>query len=55
MAVYLVWLVNKKVISEDADKLGSEQQQWIFVAVSSILVVMSLLLIYMKRKKSASS
>ncbi len=51
MAVYLSWLVNRGEISADADKIGIEQNQWIYVATSSIMVAISLFLVYRIEKK----
>lgn len=51
MAVLLMWLVNRGVISEEADKMGIEQGQWIYVLVSVLLVGFSLWLVYKKERK----
>jgi membrane protease YdiL (CAAX protease family) len=56
MAVFLVWLSNRGVISSDADKIGSEGGEMIYVAVSAVMVIASLTLVYrveQKRKVSA--
>lgn len=54
-AVFLVWLVNRGVISEDVDKVGIQQGQMIYVAVSTLMVIGSLFLVYriQKNKKTA--
>jgi membrane protease YdiL (CAAX protease family) len=54
MAVFLIWLMNRGVISADADKVGIQQGELIYVAISTILVIGSLVLVYrmeQKRKK----
>lgn len=51
MAVFLMWLVNRGVISEDADKIGSEQSQLIYVLISAALAVGSLVWVYRIGKK----
>jgi membrane protease YdiL (CAAX protease family) len=52
MAVFLIWLANRGVISDDADKMGTEQGQWIYVLVSAVMVALSLFLVYRKEKKN---
>jgi membrane protease YdiL (CAAX protease family) len=52
IAVYVVWLVNNGVISMDVDKLGADQQHWLLVLVSAIIVIFSLILIYGFEKKN---
>jgi membrane protease YdiL (CAAX protease family) len=54
MAVFLVWLSNRGVISADADKIGAEGNQWIYALVSMIMVALSLALVYMLEKKRKS-
>lgn len=51
MAVYLTWLMNRGEISVDADKIGIEQDQWIYVGSSMVMVLISLLLVYRMEKK----
>ncbi|MBL7884004.1 MAG: CPBP family intramembrane metalloprotease [Bacteroidia bacterium] len=45
MAVLLVWLSNKGSISVDIDKVGTNENELIFVAISLVLVVASLFFI----------
>ena len=51
MAVFLVWLSNRGVISSDADKIGIDNSQLIYVIISVIIVSGSLYLIYKIEKK----
>ncbi len=51
MAVFLVWLSNRGTISVDADKIGIEGNEWIYVLMSVIMVVSSLVLVYKSEKK----
>ncbi len=46
MAVFLMWLSNRGVISADADKMGAVGNQWVLVITSAILVAASLYFIY---------
>ncbi len=53
MAVLLIWLANRGKISVDADKVGIQDNEWIVVLTSILMVAASLLLIYrteVKRK-----
>ncbi|MEO6903737.1 MAG: type II CAAX endopeptidase family protein [Bacteroidia bacterium] len=52
IAVYVVWLVNRGVVSMDVDKVGADQQQWLLVLISAIIVIFSLVLIYRTEKKN---
>jgi uncharacterized protein len=55
MAVFLVWMVNRGAISADIDKVGMEPNDVIYVAVSIIMVIVSLLLVYrIERKKKGT-
>ncbi len=45
MAVLLVWLVNRGEISDNADKVGIQQGEWIYVASSIVMVAASLFLV----------
>jgi uncharacterized protein len=51
MAVFIVWLVNRGQISADADKVGIQQEELIYVALSAIMVLGSLTMIYRIEKK----
>ena len=50
MAVFLIWLSNRGVIDVDADKVGIQENEWVFVLISLAMVTMSLFLIYKKEK-----
>lgn len=52
IAVYVVWLVNRGVVSMDVDKMGADQQQWLLVLISAIIVISSLILVYRTEKKN---
>lgn len=55
MAVVLIWLVNRGAISQNADKVGIEAGEWIYVVTSVATVIISLFLVYRieeKRKKA---
>jgi len=54
VAVYLAWLENRGAISTDADKIGVENNQWIYVILSTVMVILSLILVYKKEKKKTS-
>lgn len=54
MAVLLIWLSNRGVISADIDKTGMESGQWIYVLTSAVMVTISLLLVYRIEKKRRS-
>jgi membrane protease YdiL (CAAX protease family) len=45
-AVFMVWLSNRGVISVDADKIGIEQSELIYVAISGVAVITSLVLVH---------
>jgi membrane protease YdiL (CAAX protease family) len=51
VAVFLVWLSNNGTVGKDADKVGIEQGEWIYVAVSTVMVIVSLVVIYKIEKK----
>lgn len=51
MAVLLIWLSNRGVINVDADKVGIQENEWMFVLISLVMVTMSLILIYRKGKQ----
>lgn len=51
MAVLLIWLSNKGAIHVDADKVGVQENEWMFVVISLVMVTMSLILIYRKGKQ----
>ena len=53
MAVYLMWLVNRGQISADVDKIGMDDAQLIYVAVSAMLVIGSMVLVYRKEQRRA--
>ena len=51
MAVFLSWLMNRGEISANADKIGIDQNQWIYVCTSIAMVALSLFLVYRIEKK----
>jgi membrane protease YdiL (CAAX protease family) len=51
LAVYVGWLINRGTISADADKVGMGPEEWIYVAFSATMVIISLILIYRIEKK----
>jgi membrane protease YdiL (CAAX protease family) len=51
LATYGAWLMNRGSISKDVDTFGSDQQELIYVIVSAVLVVISLVLVYRTEKK----
>ncbi len=54
-AVFLIWLSNRDVISIDADKVGIQTGEWAYVAVSIVMVGVSLFLVYRIEKKKKES
>ena len=46
VAVFLVWLANRGSIAVDADKIGIEQNQWIYILTSGIMIAVSLVMVY---------
>ncbi|MGQ0826982.1 MAG: lysostaphin resistance A-like protein [Bacteroidota bacterium] len=46
LAVYVIWLINKGVISAEVDKIGIQPDQLAFVVSSFIMVMISLFLVY---------
>lgn len=56
LAVFVGWLINRGEISDDTDKVGMNTQDWIYVAISAIMVIISLIMIYrIEKKKHAAS
>jgi membrane protease YdiL (CAAX protease family) len=56
-AVYVMWLVNRGAVSANIDTVGAEEGQGILIAISTVMVVVSLMLVYkieQKRKNSLS-
>lgn len=52
VAVYANWLVNRGTISNDADSIGvGGAEQWIYVGISAVIVIASLVLVYRIEKK----
>lgn len=51
MAVLLIWLSNRGAIHVDADKVGVQENEWMFVVISLVMVTMSLILVYRKGKQ----
>lgn len=50
-AVFIAWLINRGAISTDVDKVGIEQNEWIYVLISIIAVVTSLFFVRRIEKK----
>ena len=56
MAVFLIWLSNRGVISPDVDKIGTFKNEIMYVIISGVLVILSLILVYrMEKKKNIST
>lgn len=53
MAVVLIWLSNRGVINVDADKVGIQENEWVYVVISFVIVALSLYLIQVKEKRRA--
>lgn len=51
MAVFLVWLVNRGVISDSTDDIGIKEGEMWYVGISAVLVLLSMWLVYRKEKK----
>jgi membrane protease YdiL (CAAX protease family) len=51
LATYSAWLMNRGSVSKDIDTFGSNQQDWIYVFISGVLVIISLVLVYKTEKK----
>jgi len=54
-AVFLVWLSNRGAISPDADKIGAEGSQMIYVVSSIAMVAISMILFYRIEKNRKSN
>ena len=55
MAVFLIWLSNRGVISADVDKIGTFENEMMYVIISAVLVAASLVLVYRMEKKRKNS
>ena len=55
MAVFLIWLSNRGVISSDVDKIGTFENEMMYVLTSVVLVALSLTLVYRMEKKKKSN
>ncbi len=55
IAVLLIWLSNRGLISVNADKIGIESNQFIYVITSVIFVTVSLFVIYSIENKKQNS
>lgn len=52
MAVFLIWMVNRGAVPTDVDKVGIQPDELIYVAVSAVMVTLSLILVRrIERKK----
>jgi membrane protease YdiL (CAAX protease family) len=51
MAVLLMWMSNRGDIKVDADKVGIQENEWVFVLISFVMVSLSLYLVYNNEKK----
>ncbi len=54
-AIFLVWLSNRGAISADADKIGAEGSQMIYVVSSIAMVAISMILFYRIEKNRKSN
>lgn len=50
-AVLIAWLVNRGAISQDIDKVGSLQEEWMYALISAVMVISSLVVVYYFEKK----
>lgn len=55
LAVYVSWMMNRGEIAQGSDKVGMETQDWAYVAISAVMVIVSLILIYRTEKKNHSA
>lgn len=53
-AVVIAWLVNRGVITEEVDKVGSLQGQWVYALISAVMVAGSLVTVYYLENKKRS-
>jgi len=51
MAVFIVWLANRGAIADNADQVGIQEGEWIYVATSIVMVAISLFLVFRIEKK----
>jgi membrane protease YdiL (CAAX protease family) len=51
LATYGAWLMERGSLSKDIDTFGSDQQEWMYVMVSAVLVIISLVLVFRIEKK----
>lgn len=51
LAVYVGWLINRGTIGDNADKVGENAHEWIYVVISAAMVIASLVMIYRFEKK----
>lgn len=55
VAVFVAWLANKGIVGADADKIGTEQTEWIYVTISAVMVAASLILVYRNEKRKSEN
>ena len=55
MAVFLIWLSNRGAISADVDKIGTFENEIMYVITSAVVVIISLILVYKINKKKMTS
>lgn len=51
MAVFLMWLINRGVITEEIEQVGMQPEDLIFVAVSAMMIIFSLIIVYRIERK----
>ena len=51
MAVFLSWMMNRESIAADADQIGSKDGEIMYAAISTLMVIGSLFLVYKIEKK----
>lgn len=51
IGVFLIWLTNRGAFVADVDKIGVEENQWMYLVVSFVLVVASVFFVYKVEKK----
>ncbi len=51
MAVFLIWLSNRGIISSDMDKIGAEESPPMLIITSIIMVAISLVVVYRTERK----
>jgi membrane protease YdiL (CAAX protease family) len=52
LAVFITWLINRGSIDASVEKIGAENQQWLYAIISAVLVIVCLMVIWKKEKKA---